>query len=243
MINNNSEFDNYAKDYQFGCDNYIKKILGSKPGDYLNIKINWLKPFLLHKVIKSSKSQINLLDYGCGNGLFLHLINKLDLNIHLSGLDTSKEMLTNAKKLLLSDKIDQLFFIPDEVNSIPTNYYDVIIISSVLHHIAIKDRLDVFKKLEKLLAPGGYLIIFEHNPNNPITNYVVRHTTIDQNAILLKPKEIFDYLKDINNLQFFNLNYLMFLPPRLQHQLTRLIERLLIKLPYGAQYALIAKKI
>ena len=40
------------------------------------------------------------------------------------------------------------------------------------------------------LRPKGRIYIFEHNPFNPVTRWVVKHTAIDRNAVLLKPAEV-----------------------------------------------------
>jgi len=89
------------------------------------------------------------------------------------------------------------------------------------------------------LVPGGNLIIFEHNPFNPMTRLVVKRAVIDKNAVLLYPKEVFDRF---NKASFANckLEYLMFLPPRMKVFIG--IERYLRWCPLGAQYAAVGRK-
>jgi SAM-dependent methyltransferase len=120
-----------------------------------------------------------------------------------------------------------------------TGSVDLVIISAVLHHVAPEDRLGVYAELQRVLRPGGRLVVFEHNPLNPVTRYVVSHTPIDQNAILLRAREVSQALRSLE----FNepqTNYLMFVPPRLGALAG--IERVLHWLPLGAQYAVAATR-
>jgi hypothetical protein len=81
--------------------------------------------------------------------------------------------------------------------------------------------------------------VFEHNPLNPVTRYVVAHTPIDRYAILLRANEVTGAL---NRMDFAEVrtNYLMFLPPRLQSMAG--VEHSLRWLPLGAQYAVTARR-
>jgi SAM-dependent methyltransferase len=116
----------------------------------------------------------------------------------------------------------------------------MIIISAVLHHVPVAQRGDVYEELHRLMKPGGRLVVFEHNPWNPITRFVVARTPIDHDAILLSPPEVSAALnaggwKDVRN------SHLMFLPPRLGAIATA-AERLFSWLPMGGQYAATARK-
>lgn len=237
-----TEFDNYAKNYNYGLDNNFKKIFGDQPDDFFKPKVDWLKNFF-KKTYNPLENTIELLDLGCGTGLFIKKINDLKLNINLSGADTSIKMLAEAKLILNDNLKNNLHLITDNYSNLPQNHFDIITISSVLHHIDKSERLNILNNLTKLLKPNGYLIIFEHNPLNPITNVVVKTTKIDKNAILLKPKEIRNYFNKITNIKFINLNYLMFFPPRFNNELINFLERKIIKLPLGGQYVIVGKKI
>jgi len=39
-------------------------------------------------------------------------------------------------------------------------------------------------------STGGHVVVFEHNPLNPVTRFVVARTPIDPNAILLRAAEV-----------------------------------------------------
>jgi glycosyltransferase involved in cell wall biosynthesis len=84
------------------------------------------------------------------------------------------------------------------------------------------------------------LVVFEHNPWNPVTRYVVAHTPIDHDAVLLPPAEVTSFLR-AGGWRDIRTSHLMFLPPRLGPVATA-AERLLSWLPLGGQYAVTASK-
>ena len=90
------------------------------------------------------------------------------------------------------------------------------------------------------MKPGGRVYVFEHNPLNPVTNWVVKHTPIDQNAILLRAGEVTRGLKEAG-FEGVGTSYQMFFPPRLRF--LRGVENLLRWLPFGGQYAVWGKKV
>ena len=47
------------------------------------------------------------------------------------------------------------------------------------------ERPGLYREVTRLLRPGGRLYVFEHNPWNPVAQWVVRHTPIDRDAVLL----------------------------------------------------------
>jgi hypothetical protein len=60
----------------------------------------------------------------------------------------------------------------------------------VLHHVPPADREALLARVATKLAPGGKLVVFEHNPWNPLTRKVVAECAFDADAVLLPPTEI-----------------------------------------------------
>ena len=60
----------------------------------------------------------------------------------------------------------------------------------VLHHVRPSDRADLVGELATRLAPGGRLVVFEHNPLNPVTVNAVQACAFDADAVLLFPWEV-----------------------------------------------------
>ena len=103
--------------------------------------------------------------------------------------------------------------------------------------LSCRTRPDVYAALHRALRPEGSVVVFEHNPLNPVTRYVVAHTPIDRNAILLQAGETRNGLGGAG-FSDVRTRYLMFFPPRLAPLAA--CEPALGWLPLGAQYAVTA---
>ncbi len=86
--------------------------------------------------------------------------------------------------------------------------------------------------IHELLAPGGRLVIFEHNPLNPVTRRAVAACPFDDNAVLLWPWEVKNLLRGVNLVEI-DLDFIVFFPRALSPM--RPLEPKLSWLPMGAQ--------
>jgi len=104
----------------------------------------------------------NVLEIGCGTGLFTKELAKTDNKI--IAIDISRELIEKAQKKLLGlDNV--LFKIENAYNtSFENNYFDFIVGSSALHHLEVDAAL---KEFFRLLKPGGQLMFTEPNMLNP----------------------------------------------------------------------------
>ncbi len=89
------------------------------------------------------------------------------------------------------------------------------------------------------LSPGGRLILFEHNPWNPLTRWVVRHCPFDEGVTLLHPREVYRYFASAG-LSVRRRDYVVFFPKLLRA--FRALEPSLSWLPVGAQFAIVGEK-
>lgn len=98
-----------------------------------------------------------ILDIGCGYGVLVALGQKRGLNVQ--GLDTSASMIKGSKEYLASLQLDRdlvsLTTIEDLIHK--NAQYEVITMIDVLEHN--EDSKGFLRSLEKLLAPGGRLIL------------------------------------------------------------------------------------
>ena len=120
--------------------------------------------------------------------------------------------------------------------NVSTEDYDLIVIANVLHHIKPVERQDQIGVIRKLVKDEGKVIIFEHNPVNPLTRKIVRESPLDKGVVLLPSAEPFSYLKTAG-FHSIQLNYIVFFPK--MFSALRWLEPLLSKFPLGAQYAII----
>ena len=132
-----------------------------------------------------------------------------------------------------------MFLARDAGNELGDSSYDVVVVCCVLHHTPAGDRRRVLAGLLGALRPGGRLVLFEHNPFNPLTRLIVARAPIDRNAALLAAGEASKLLAAVGFVRL-RARYLLFLPPRwrgAQHA-----EHFLWWLPVGGQYALVGER-
>jgi SAM-dependent methyltransferase len=232
------EFDQYAAEYDAGMENPVKGLLGESADAYVGVKLNWL----LHRFpdLRNRDKAFRLLDYGCGTATMLRLIAQEGLRVSLTGCDISAGMLAEAARRWPDGPPPPELRVQDGARTaFAVDSFDLILISAVLHHVMPTDRPDVYTELHRLVRPGGHLVVFEHNPLNPVTRYVIARTPIDRNAILLRAGEVSSALRD-TGFDDVDIGYLMFLPPRLRSLAA--IEFGLGWLPLGAQFAVVGQK-
>jgi SAM-dependent methyltransferase len=235
-----AEFDDYAADYSAGMENSLKQCLGGDAESFIEVKVDWLLRDLRYPSSPGSSSGIlRLLDYGCGAGTMLSVLRQRGFSDALSGCDISQEMLKEARSRWGMEK--ELDLRPMSENKAPfdNGEFDIVILSSVLHHVEFASRKNVYADALRVLKPQGRIYIFEHNPLNPVTRWVVKHTAIDRSAVLLRPAEVRAGLHAVGALRP-RTSFLMFFPPRWTY--CRRLERLLHWLPCGAQYVATAEK-
>jgi SAM-dependent methyltransferase len=235
-----AEFDSYADGYDAGMDNPLKRILGNDPAAYLRVKIDWMLRDLRSRSVASVVADRPcFLDYGCGNGLFLKVLSDQGFVGELSGCDVSREMLTRAARTWENRDPPRFFLLQDDDPQPAAAPYDIVVLCAVLHHIAPTQRLATYQKVHGLLKPEGRVYVFEHNPLNPVTSWVVRRTPIDRNAILLRAREVIHGLDQVG-FRGLGTSYQMFFPPRMRS--LNWVESFLRWLPLGGQYAVWGEK-
>jgi 2-polyprenyl-3-methyl-5-hydroxy-6-metoxy-1,4-benzoquinol methylase len=226
------EFDNYAVEYSAGMENPVKKLMAGSALDFLRPKVALLKKIALH-----CNPCPKLLDFGCGSGDFLSLVASECPSWELCGSDISEEMMNESRKRYGNEKRGFSLMPMDE--ALGTHKYDLITASCVFHHIPPGEWESSMKRLSESLNPSGMVVIFEHNPRNPLTNWVVSRTPIDQNAVLLDMREVFR-LMSLAELKVTQGTSFLFGPPT--WKVTQVIDGLFGWTGLGGQYFVVGKK-
>ena len=117
--------------------------------------------------------------------------------------------------------------------------FDVAFSACVFHHIAAGEHPGLLAEMRRVLRPDGQLMIFEHNPLNPLTVHTVNTCSFDENAVLIRGRAMKQRL-DRAGFRDAELRYRVFFPRMLTW--LRPLENLLGWLPLGAQYYVLAKK-
>jgi len=221
-------FDKYGRSYDDIMQNQHKNFGDIKYYAEYKIKI-------LNSIVKRNTQDLKILEYGCGIGRNLPYISKAFHKSHVFGFDISKESLEIAKQ---SNK--EVVIIESEQELMRyKNYFDVIFIAGVYHHIEPSLRNNVTLNIFKLAANNCNVIVFEHNPYNPLTRRMVSTCEFDRDAVLLSKKE----LQSIFIRAGFKNNsgsYTLFFPPILKS--LSFLEKFLKWLPLGGQYYIAVKK-
>ncbi|CAN5725225.1 class I SAM-dependent methyltransferase [soil metagenome] len=193
--------------------------------------------FAQHKILQLKQTEegndATLLDVGCGDGASEIFLHKFFPSWKLEGIDITKQSITEAQNRKISGADFRLYNgtdIPYEDNK-----FDVVFMAAVLHHIDFSLHHIVIKEIHRVLKPGGRIYIFEHNPLNPFTRYLVKTCPFDKNAKLLSG----NYCKQILKAKLFKqikVKYILFFPRT--GLLSKLIwmEKKLGWLPIGGQY-------
>ncbi|HXQ46583.1 MAG TPA: methyltransferase domain-containing protein [Caulobacteraceae bacterium] len=119
----------------------------------------------------------------------------------------------------------------------PDASVDLAYSACVFHHIDEREHLDLFRSLRRTLKPGGALVVYEHNPINPVTRYIVATCPFDENAVLIPAGRLRRRLLDAG-FSKIEIAYLGFFPAALSA--LRPLDPLLRRVPIGAQYYALA---
>ena len=222
-----SEFDRFAANYKEVLDQSLA--ITGDTGEYF---ADYKARYVARVVSKGFSGKI--LDFGCGVGLLSAFLKKYLPASTLHGYDTSPASIEKAGTVLGTQGM-----FTSELQQLDRNY-DLIVIGNVLHHVPTSRRPAAILELSERLSPRGRLVVFEHNPANPFTRWIVRHSPLDEDAVLLKPSETRGYLHAVR-LRIVQWSYTLFFPRPLAW--FRSLERLLAWCPLGAQYAVVAEKL
>lgn len=225
-MTNRVDFDKYTSDYN--------KLLQDST-EFFSKNDEYFARYKIERINSRLNKPVNrILEYGCGIGRNIKFIKEIYPEANIIGIDISNASIEIARQ----SHPDIEFILADESN-LNIGYFDLIFVAGVYHHVPVEDRLAVSAFLYEHLEWLGSLFIFEHNPYNPITRRIVSNCLYDEDAILLKPKELKNHLiqTGFNNI---SMEYCLFIPPSLS-KLIR-IEQYINWLPLGGQYFIQAIK-
>ena len=192
--------------------------------------INWYSEYkvrITSELISSSPKKI--LDFGCGIGLSVPHLHHFFPSSEIFAEDTSADSIAIALKTFT--------FLQSGKN---VSGFDLIFVAGVFHHIPSSDRRLVLQQLTSRLNPDGRMIIFEHNPLNPITRRLVSTCEFDQDAELILKASMIELLRRNAELQVINNRYCLYFPPLFRF--LSFFERFLSLIPLGGQYFVLVKK-
>jgi SAM-dependent methyltransferase len=115
----------------------------------------------------------------------------------------------------------------------PDGHFDVSFAACVLHHVPPPQWDGFVAELHRVTCWGGLVVLFEHNPANPLTRRAVRACPFDEDVVLLRPQWVTAACRRAGG-RVLARRYTMFAP--VDWRLVRRAERTIGRMPLGAQY-------
>jgi SAM-dependent methyltransferase len=207
-------FNSYARNY----DKVVESAIGASGESvefFAELRVTLARNAIAPQVPSS------ILDFGCG-------------------VDPSSESIEVAREFCSPDAPRLRFVVQEETRlPFPDEPFDVAFMSNVFHHIPRRDHPSWIRELRRVVRPGGMLLLFEHNPFNPLTRRSVRLCEFDKGVTLLRPSYTRELLRGGGFVP--QPPYYYFIFPRFLSAL-RPLERFVSSLPLGAQYFVRAQR-
>ena len=221
------EFDRYSADYETAVERAIG--FARQPHDvYLEAKVRKLLELARRRL---GSERVEALDVGCGSGGFARHLSGRVASLH--GVDVSGAMVELAREAVpeAEFRVTKPGWLPYE-----DGLFDLAYAVCVLHHVARYERGKLLSEMARVTRHGGLVVVFEHNPWNPLTRRVVRDCDFDEAVELLTRSRVSASLRAAG-LEVTDAEYLLFTPwPR-----AWALERGLSWVPLGAQHVVAAR--
>jgi SAM-dependent methyltransferase len=227
-----AEFDKFAEEYLAAHARNIR-ISGEEPDYFARYKIDEIS----RRWRGMGRAEpATALDFGTGIGNSLPYLKAAFPGARLTGLDVSEKSLAVAAQRFPGAA--ELVRYDGGEPPLPEASFDLIFSACVFHHIDADEHVTLLGRLKRLLKPGGLMAIFEHNPVNPVTRYIVATCPFDDNAVLIPAP---DFVRRQRQAGFSKVEaaYTGFFPGALK--VLRPMERFMTALPIGAQYYTLAQ--
>jgi len=196
-----------------------------------------VKASLLKKTIKKLLPHVKrprILDIGCGHGL-IHRYLPND-TFEVVGVDVADEVLDLARQ-----SNAEVTYLTYDGKALPfqSESFDVAIALCVMHHVPPSQWGSFLVEMRRILKKDGIAVVFEHNPYNPVTRYIVANSPLDKGATLLRSSDLKQMMNQVG-LESAKSDYILFTP--FSPPIFRWLDTVLKWCPLGAQYYTISKR-
>lgn len=219
------EFDRYKESYDDAVNRAIA-FSGQKAESFTRAKAgDLLRTIVSHF---SSPRQLSLLDVGCGIGNYHPFLTPVVGSI--SGVDVSRACIAKAQ-----ERNPVVSYTVYDGNQLPyrDQQFDVTFCVCVLHHVLPERWTQFVGEMRRVTRAGGMVVVYEHNPRNPLTRKVVRDCDFDRDAVLLTMAQTRQLLTAAG-CSDVETSSILTLPP--MGWLVERLDGLFAKLPLGSQY-------
>ena len=225
-------FDRFADEYEAYCDRGLA-LAGESKEHFARERLAWLSKWL---AAHCAGAPGQIIDFGCGIGDVTTLIAARFPSAVVTGLDISRGCVKRARRERSRPGVR--FEPVDDYASSDREPADLLHCNGVIHHVPPPDRPAVVAKMVSLVRPGGFICLFENNPWNPGTHWVMRRIPFDRDAKMITPAHARRLLRRCGA-EVRETAFLFFFPRALRA--LRVIEPFLLHVPCGAQYGVICE--
>jgi ubiquinone/menaquinone biosynthesis C-methylase UbiE len=229
-----AEFDKFADEYKALHVANIR-LSGESPEYFAEYKIRDLRE---RTALPADRlRQARVLDFGAGVGASAAHFQTYCPESRVTCVDVSMKSLEIAAARF-GQSAD---FVAFDGRRLPfaDDTFDVAFSACVFHHIAAAEHPGLLAEMRRVMRRDGQLMIFEHNPLNPLTVHAVNTCSFDENAVLILGRAMKQRLARAG-FRDAEVKYRVFFPRVLKW--LRPLENFLGWLPLGAQYYVLAKK-
>lgn len=224
------EFDRYAESYDTALEKGIA-VSGESKDFFAAGRVQWLK----RRLCALQVTPAAVLDFGCGTGSATPWLLNTFRPDRLLGVDLSERSIDLARAAHGTGAVT----FQSLPNWQPGGDIDLAFCNGVFHHIPPKERAEAVRTVFSSLQPGGWFALWENNPWNPGTRYVMSRIPFDRDAIMLWPAQARRMLRE-GGFEIAGTDFLFIFPNVLKA--FRALEPALCKLPFGAQYQILARR-
>lgn len=225
----NTEFDAYAERYESALQAGLR-YSGEDSSYFAHTRIEWVR----RRLLEIGAPCARVLDFGCGTGSTAPLILDILGAEHVIGTDVSEASLERARVEYGSE---QATF--RSADAPVEAWADLAYCNGVFHHIAPAERPASLERVRLAMRPGGVFALWENNPWNPGTRFVMSRVEFDRDAITLTPPETRALLVAAG-FELIRTDSLFYFPRSLAR--LRPLEPRLARIPLGGQYMVLARR-
>ena len=223
-------FDAVADDYDAALAQGIA-VSGEDKNFFARGRVEWLGRCLTERGAPSQ----TVIDYGCGTGSATPFLQEILQPSRIVGLDVSHKSLAVARA---EYGISGAAFAHCDEYA-PSGEADVVYCNGTFHHVPVSERAAVMEYIYRCLKPGGLFALWENNPWNLGTQYVMLRCPFDKGVVKVAPPAARRLARGVGFEVVRQDFYFIF--PRFLAAL-RPWEPSLTRTPLGTQYQLLCRK-
>jgi SAM-dependent methyltransferase len=215
-------FDQLARDYDDLLRDPLRDRFAGGSEYFIRLKCQHVERRLARR---AGRRPLQVLDAGCGRGTALGLFGR---DVRVFGSDVSQPMLRDAVKhgpVTVQEPLRLPF---------ADGTFDAVYAFCIYHHIPDADHVAHLSELRRVVVDGGDVMVFEHNPYNPVTAKVFARAPIDRGCHMIRPADLRDTFRAAG-FETIDQGYVLFVPERFATRLG-FLEHALGWLPLGGQY-------